>query len=61
MGITATVPSVTSAIEAIDVSLERSQREEWGMLGSLSDGESVPQNSTCKNTYHAIGNTYNTT
>lgn len=57
MGNTATVPSAMSAAETIDVSLERSQREGWGLFGSPSDGESVPQNSKCMSTDDAIGNT----
>ena len=54
VGITATVPSAT---ETIDVSLERSQREGWGLFGSPSDGESVPQNSKYMNIDYTIGNT----
>lgn len=42
VGIMATVPSVMSVIETIDVSLERSQREGGGLFGSPPDGESIP-------------------
>ena len=54
----ASVPSVVSAIETIDVSLGRSQREGGSLLGPPSDEEFVPQNSKCKDTDYTIGNTY---
>lgn len=57
----ATVPSAMSVIETIDVSLERNQRECGGLFDSPLDGEFVPQNSKCKNTDYAIGNTHYTT
>lgn len=59
VGITATVPSVTSAIEAIDVSLERSQREDGACL-VLFLTENLFHRTQHVRT-HAIGNTYNTT
>lgn len=56
----ASVPSVMSAIEIIDVSLEKSQGDGWSLCGSPSDGEFVPWNSNCKDTDYTIGSIHYT-